>query len=89
MDQDKILEKLMESNRVPSYVTVEQAKKMIEVMRSGLIHPDKGACDMTLEITVGVPIMEALSKHRPRSESSSIYQKLFDEYRALDSPKTL
>lgn len=77
---EKLLRNLMKKHSVPDYVSLEQLEEMIRIMSEDSIHPNKGGCDMTLEITVGIPNITSIMNYYSKSMEPSIYAPLFDEY---------
>lgn len=78
---NKTLTQLMQESKVPSYVSLRLAKKIIKIMEKDLIHPNKGACDMTLEISAGIPSSQSVKQYILTPELPSIYHKLFELYK--------
>ena len=74
---DNVLLKKAKRLNVPNYVTADHIKAILSIIDKGLQHPDKPACDTTIEIAVGISPGKAIS-HLYNKRDGSVYQQLYD-----------
>ena len=74
---DNMLLKTARRFNVPSYATAEHIKAILWIIDKGLQDPDKPACDMTIEIAVGIPPNRATS-HIYNKRDWSVYKRLYN-----------
>ncbi len=80
--ENKILIEELKRINAPPYVTIDHTVRILNLIRSGQIHPTHKGCDSTLEGLAGINCATSLNYHIDRGDDepsiyASLYQNIF------------